>query len=106
MNPGYLIIVVLFVIYYLVLVVVERKFIKEAGEIIEKFLSVVLLYAGVSLIYFSLTGKPFLSDTADTYNIYIFIIGFVAIVWTVPTLLSEFGFFRRFERKKKARRGK
>lgn len=100
MNPGYLIIVALFLLYYLILIVVERKFIREAGEIIEKFLSVVLLYAGVSLIYYSLTGKPFLSESVETYNIYIFIIGFIAVIWTIPTLLSEFGFFRRFSRKR------
>ena len=104
MNPGYLIIVTVFLIYYLVLIVAERRFIKEASEIIEKFLSVALLYVGISLIYFSLTGKPFLSDSTETYNIYIFIIGFVAAVWAVPTLLSEFSFFKKFERKRTRRK--
>ena len=104
MNQGYLIIVTLFLIYYLVLIVSERKFIKEPATIIEKFLAIILLYAGVSLIYFSLTGKPFLSDTTETYNIYIFIIGFVSMIWAIPTLLSEFATFRKFERAGKRRK--
>ncbi|MFH1289924.1 MAG: hypothetical protein ABIH92_00800 [Nanoarchaeota archaeon] len=106
MEPGYLIIVGLFLFYYLVLIISEKRFIKEPSEILEKFLAVVLLYAGVSLVYFSLTGKAFLSDNVESYNIYIFVIGFVAVIWTIPTLLSEFGFFRRFVRKGERRKRK
>ena len=68
----------------------------DPKEIISKFLSVILLYAGISIIYFSFTGEPFLSDSQENYNLYIFIIGFVAILWTIPDLLSEFAFFRKF----------
>ena len=68
----------------------------DPKEIISKFLSVILFYAGISIIYFSLTGKPFFTESTETYNLYIFIIGFVAILWTIPELLSEFKFFKKF----------
>ena len=54
-----------------------------------------LSYAGISIIYFSFTGEPFLGSD-DNYNLYIFIMGFVAIMWTLPELLNEFEFFRHF----------
>lgn len=104
-DLGYLIIITAFLLYYFLVLISERKVIEEPRDIIEKFLSVILLYAGVSLIYFSLTGEPMFNDSPETYNIYIFIIGFIAILWTVPGLLREFRFFRRFigeeKRKKK-----
>jgi len=68
----------------------------DPKEIISKFLSVILLYAGISIVYYSFTGTPFLGESEDNYNLYIFIIGFVAILWTIPDLLSEFKFFRKF----------
>ena len=98
---SYLIVVGLFLIYYLVLLFKERKLIKEPGEIIAKFLSMVLLYAGVSIVYFSFTGKTLFGESSETYNLYIFIIGFIAILWTVPDLLEEFTGFRNFFKKKR-----
>ncbi len=104
MSLEYLIIISVFIIYYLAILIIERRVIKEPQEIIGKFLSVILLYAGISLIYFSLTGKPFLGVSEDNYNIYIFIIGFVAILWTVPELLEEFEFFKKFGKKKRVKK--
>jgi predicted tellurium resistance membrane protein TerC len=78
----------------------EKKLISEPKEIITRFLSVILLYVGVSLIYLSLTGKPLFGESTENYSIYIFIMGFVAILWTIPDLLSEFEFFKRFIQKK------
>ena len=104
MDVGYLLIIGIFVFYYLVILIFERKIIQEPGEIIEKFLSVLLMYAGVSLIYFSLTGKPFLNDSPEAYSVYIFIIGFIALLWTIPNLLEEFSFFRKFMKKKNGKR--
>jgi hypothetical protein len=100
-SIEYLIIIGVFMIYYLAVLTQEKKVIRDPQEIINKFLSVILLYAGVSLIYFSLTGKPFIGTSAENYNIYIFIIGFVAILWTVPELLEEFEWFKNFGKKKK-----
>ncbi len=109
MDLGFLIIIGVFVIYYLLVLISEKRIISEAGEIIDKFLSILLLYAAVSIIYYSLTGRPFLSDNEDTYAVYIFIIGFVALLWAVPNLLKEFRFFNRFLKKGerlKRKRGK
>ena len=91
-DISYLLIILVFLIYYFLVLIIERKSLQKPEEIIEKFLSILLLYAGASIIYFSLTGKPFLSDTEDTYAVYIFIIGFIAVLWAIPTLLKEFGF--------------
>jgi len=100
-DVGYLIIIAVFLLYYFLVLITERKVIEEPREIIEKFLSIILSYAGISLIYFSITGKPLFNDSPETYNIYIFIIGFIALLWTIPSLLREFGFFRRFVGEKK-----
>jgi hypothetical protein len=100
-NISYLIIISVFLIYYLIVLFSEKKIIQDPKEIIDKFLSTILLYAGVSLIFFSLTGKPFLGDSLQAYNIYIFIIGFIAVLWTIPNLLQEFRFFRKFSQKRK-----
>ena len=99
-NLSYLIIIILFLIYYLAIAYFEKKFISDPREVIEKFLAVILGYAGISLIYFSLTGKPLFTDSVSEYYIYIFIIGFIAVLWSVPTLLLEFKFFKRFSRMK------
>ena len=90
-------------IYYLLVLLVEKKIINEPADIISKFLAVLLLYAGISLIYFSFTGKPFFSNSTENYNLYIFIIGFIAILWAIPNLLSEFKFFRKFTDSKRQR---
>jgi hypothetical protein len=100
-GVSYLVIIGVFLLYYILVLVFEKDIIKDPGDIIEKFLSVVLLYAGVSLIYFSITGEPFLSESPETYNIYIFVIGFIALLWTIPNLLENFRFFRKFMSKKK-----
>ena len=100
-SPEYLIIILVFLVYYLAILIIERRVIRDPQEIIGKFLSVILLYAGVSLIYFALTGNPMLGATPETYNIYIFIIGFVAMLWTIPELLEEFQWFKKLAKKKK-----
>jgi hypothetical protein len=100
-SAEYLIIIAVFVIYYLAVLITEKRIIREPQEIIGKFLSVILLYAGVSLIFFALTGQPFLGASQENYNLYIFIIGFVAMLWTIPELLEEFKWFRNFTKKSK-----
>lgn len=96
---AYISIISVFIVYYLSLLIIEKEILREPKRIIEKFLAVILLYAGVSLIYFSITGKPFLSSDVREYYIYIFIIGFISVIWAVPNLLLEFSFFRRFIQK-------
>ena len=103
-SLEYIIIVSVFVVYYLAVLIKEKRIIRDPKVIIGKFLSVILLYAGVSLIWFSITGNPFLEATPESYSVYIFIIGFVAILWTVPDLLDEFRFFRKFTRDKEDKR--
>jgi len=100
-NMTYLSIIIIFILYYLFVLIFERKMIHDATNIIEKFLAVLLGYVGIALIYFSVTGKPFLGNDVTDYSVYIFIIGFISVVWAVPTLLSEFRFFKRFMKKKK-----
>ena len=99
MDLGFLIIIGVFVVYYLLVLFSEKKIIHEPKEIIDKFLSILLLYAGISIIYYAITGQPFLTDNEESYAIYIFIIGFVALLWTIPNLLKEFRFFNEFIRK-------
>ena len=96
---GFIAAVVLFLIYYFLVLYFEKKLITDPKEIIENFLSVLLLYVGISITYFAITGKPFLDDSPQTYNIYIFIIGFIALVTSVTHLLKEFSFFQGFIRK-------
>jgi hypothetical protein len=96
-DPSFTTIITVFIIYYLVVLFLEKKIIQNPNEILDKFLSVVLLVAGVSLIYFALTGNPLFGESPETYNVYIFIIGFIAILWTIPNLLEEFHFFKRFQ---------
>tara|TARA_Y100000310_G_scaffold281798_1_gene302563 strand:- start:1949 stop:2269 length:321 start_codon:yes stop_codon:yes gene_type:complete len=101
---GFTIIIILFVAYYLAVLIKEHKMLDDPKDILEKFLSVTLFYAGISLIFFSITGKPFLGDSPQTYNVYIFIIGFIAVLWTIPNLLSEFAFFKTFLNKSKKKK--
>lgn len=96
MDLGILIVIGVFLLYYFTILFYEKKIISEPKEIIDKFLSIILLYAGISIIYYALTGNPFLTDSEESYAVYIFIIGFVAILWTIPNLLSEFRFFKKF----------
>jgi hypothetical protein len=99
-NLSYLAIIILFAVYYFIVLIFERRLISEPRDIIEKFLAITLGYAGISLIYFSLTGNPLFTDSIDEYSIYIFIIGFIAVLWSVPNLLGEFLFFKRFIKRK------
>ena len=99
-NLSYLLIVGVFLAYYFLVLIFEKKMIAEPARIIEKFLAVTLTYAGISLIYFSLTGKPFLTNDVSDYYIYIFIIGFISVIWAIPNLMSEFKFFKKFIKKK------
>ena len=92
---GYVYIVVIFIAYYLAIYFIEKRTMTDAKEIIEKFFDVLLFYAGISIIYFSLTGKPFFGDSLQTYRLYIFIVGFISIIWSVPKLLREFKYLRR-----------
>ena len=101
MNLTYIIIIGIFLIYYFLVLIFEKKMIQDPKNIIEKFLAVLLTYAGIALIYFSLTGRAFLADKVSDYYIYIFIIGFIAVIWAIPNLLSEFKFFKKFSKKKK-----
>jgi len=95
-TVSYLAIIGIFVFYYFLILFFERKIISEPREIIEKFLAVTLCYAGISLIYFALMGKPLFTDDVSEYSIYIFIIGFIAVLWAVPNLMSEFHWYDRF----------
>jgi len=95
-DAGFIAIIVIFILYYFLILFLERKVIQDPKDIIDKFLSVLLFCAGISLIYFSLTGKPLLEESTESYQVYIFIIGFIAILWTVPNLLKEFTFFQNF----------
>ena len=101
MDIGFLIIAGMFVLYYLLLVIFPRKLLSNPIEIIEKLFSIALIYAGISLVYFALMGKPFLSDSLETYQFYIFMIGVIAIFWSVPDLLEEFNFYKKYFKKKK-----
>ena len=103
-NVSYLIIIGMFLVYYLLIIIFEKKIIQDPTEIVEKFLATILAYAGASLIWFSLTGKPFLTDNVAEYYVYIFMIGFIAVLWAVPNLLSEFRFFKKFTNKKKIKK--
>ncbi len=100
-NLAYLIIVSVFILYYLLILLFEKKLLSDPKNIIEKFLAVLLTYVGVSLIYFSFTGKPFIGDDINSYYVYIFVIGFISVIWAIPNLLSEFRFFKKFIKKKK-----
>jgi len=106
-SPSYLVIVGLFLLYYLMVLIFEKRMIHDPKEIIGKFLSVILFYAGISIIYYSFTGEPLFNDSTENYNLYVFIIGFIALLWTIPDLLSEFRFFKKFmDGRKKGKRRK
>jgi hypothetical protein len=101
MVSSYILVIVVFLAYYFLVLLSEKKVMEDPKEILDKFLSVTLLYAGLSLIYFSLTGEALFGESLETYNVYIFIIGFISVLWTIPNLMKEFSFFRRFQRKGK-----
>ncbi|MFH1066083.1 MAG: hypothetical protein V1734_06255 [Nanoarchaeota archaeon] len=95
MDWSILIIIILFLLYYIAILIEQRKLLTEPKDIITKFLVVLLFYAGFSLIYYSVVGRPLLTDNPQTYNAYIFIIGFIAIIWTLPIILKDFKFYHR-----------
>lgn len=105
-SLDYIIIVSIFILYYLIVLIFEKKIIEDPNEIIEKFLAILLTYAGISLIFFSITGRPFLGGDVSEYYIYIFIIGFISVLWAIPNLLSEFKFFTNFQKKGKLKKKK
>jgi hypothetical protein len=105
-SVSFYIIIAVFLVYYLLVLFKENRMMDDPKEIMGKFLALLLLYAGISIVYFAITGKPFLGDSVQTYNIYIFLIGFMAILWAIPTLLEEFTFFRKFMNKTKRARKK
>lgn len=92
-------IIVAFQLYYFLLVIIDRRFLTEPAKILEKFLSVMLLYAGISIIYFALTRQPFLDDSPETYVIYSFLIGMITVLWAIPNLLQEFSWYESFTKK-------
>ena len=98
---AYVTIVSIFVVYYILVLLFEKRLLSDPKNIIEKFLAILLTYAGISLIYFSFTGKPFIGGSVESYYVYIFVIGFISVIWAIPNLLSEFRFFKKFMKKKK-----
>jgi hypothetical protein len=96
MDWGIVVIIGIFLFYYILILIDRKKFITDPKEIITKFLGVVLLYAGISLIYLSITGVALFQANPETYNVYIFIMGFIAILWTIPFLIKEFRFYNRW----------
>jgi len=96
MDWGIIAIIGLFLIYYLLILIDRKKFITDPKEIIIKFLAVVFLYAGISLIYLSIFGYPLFQANPETYNVYIFIMGFIAILWTIPFLIKDFRFYNKW----------
>ena len=101
MELNFLLVAMFFAFYVLVVLLVEKKIIYEPRDLLEKFLAFMLLYAGISIIYFSITGEPFLSETEASYRTYLFLIGFIAMMWSIPNILSEFTFFKQFMEDKK-----
>src|SRR5690606_15014039 len=100
MDAGFVIIAGSFLIYVFLLFHKERKILSNTHDIIDKFLAFLLLYSGISIIYYSITGEPFLNDSEESYSVYLFIMGFIALIWSVPTILSEFTFFKKYLKKK------
>ena len=69
MDLGFLIMIVSFIVYYILVLFFEKKMIRDPKDIIEKFLSIILLYAGISLIYFSITALRCLIEMFSTIYI-------------------------------------
>lgn len=100
-GVSYLILIVVFLVYYLAVLLLEKRFIQDPKDIIEKVFSIALLYAGISIVYFTFTGKPLFDDSASDYDFYILLMGMIAIFWTLPSLLEEFSIFKSFFSKTK-----
>ena len=106
MDLNFLLVAMFFALYVLIVLILEKKIIYEPRELLEKFLAFMLLYAGISIIYFSITGEPFLTETESSYRTYLFLIGFIAMMWSIPNILSEFTFFKQFMEDKKIKKKK
>jgi hypothetical protein len=96
MDWGIVVTIGIFLVYYLLILWDRKKFITDPKEIIMSFLAVVLLYAGISLIYLSIFGYSLFNASPESYNVYIFIMGFIAVLWTIPFLIKEFRFYNRW----------
>ena len=88
-------IVSIFLVYYLLVLIINKRMITNPSEIVSKFFMSVLLYVGISLVYFAFTGKPLLESDFKTLQIYIFISGFVAILIAFPNMLKDFDLFKK-----------
>ena len=106
MDLNFLLVALFFALYVLIVLILERRIIYEPRELLEKFLAFMLLYAGISIIYFSITGQPFLNESESSYRTYLFLIGFIAMMWSIPNILSEFTFFKQFMESKKPKKKK
>ncbi|MFH1972750.1 MAG: hypothetical protein ABIJ18_04715 [archaeon] len=95
MNWDIIVVIIIFLVYYITLFIDRKTIITQPKDIIMKFLAIVFLFAGVSLIYYSITGQPLLADNTQSYNVYIFVIGFIAVMWSFPFLMKEYRFFNR-----------
>lgn len=102
MELSFLIIAGLFILYILVILYVEKRIIYHPEDLLEKFLAFMLLYAGISIMYYATTGRPFLNESETSYTTYLFLIGFIAMMWSIPNILSEFKFFKKYMFKKKS----
>jgi len=100
-GMSYVILILVFIAYYLLVLFIEKRFIQDPKDIIEKVFSIALLYAGIVIVYFTFTGKPLFDDSASDYDFYILLIGMIAIFWTLPSLLEEFSALRGFFSKTK-----
>jgi hypothetical protein len=100
MELSFLVIAGIFILYILTVLYVEKKIIYNPEDLLQKFLAFMLLYAGISIMYYALTGTPFLNESETTYKTYLFLIGFIAMMWSIPNLLSEFKFFKKYMFKK------
>ena len=85
----------IFLIYYLATLIFNKKLITDSGEIISKFFTSLLLYGGVLLIYFSFTKESLPNSGFQEITIYFFIAGFLAIMFSLPNLLKDFGQFKK-----------
>ncbi|MBT3985139.1 hypothetical protein HOD38_00300 [archaeon] len=99
MDWSIIVIICIFLVFYIATFIDQKTLITDPKEILIKFLAVVFLYAGISLIYFSITGSPLFTTNTEVYNVYIFIIGFIALLWTIPFLIKDYSFYRKWFKK-------
>ena len=99
MDWSIIVIICIFLVFYITTFIDQKTLITDPKEILVKFLAVVFLYAGISLIYFSITGSPLFTTNTEVYNVYIFIIGFIALLWTIPFLIKDYSFYKKWFKK-------